>query len=63
LAAPVSRRRLLRSVLIGLPTLALASSAGVGVLVGHVVSDELAGYDKVEGLLERIGNAAVNRRE
>jgi endonuclease/exonuclease/phosphatase family metal-dependent hydrolase len=63
LVVPVSRRRLLRAALIGLPALALASSAGVGVLADRVVSDELAGYDKVEGLLERIGNAAANRRE
>jgi endonuclease/exonuclease/phosphatase family metal-dependent hydrolase len=55
LAAPISRRRLLRSVLIGLPGLALASSAGVGVLADRVVSDELAGYVKVEGLLSRLG--------
>ncbi len=63
LAAPVSRRRLLYAGLFGLPALALASSAGVGVLADRIVSDELAGYDKVEALLERIGNAAVKRRE
>ena len=55
MAAPISRRRLLRSVLIGLPGLALASSAGVGVLADRVVSDELAGYVKVEGLLSKLG--------
>ena len=55
LVTPVSRRRLLRSASIGLPALAFASSAGVGVLADRVVSDELAGYDKVEGLLSRLG--------
>ena len=57
---PVSRRRVLRAALIGLPTLALASSAGIGVLAGRAVSDELAGYDKVDGLLDEIGRIATN---
>ena len=55
----VSRRRLLRAALIGLPAIALASSAGVGVLVDRAVSNELAGYDKVGRLLEGIGRASA----
>lgn len=49
----VSRRRLLRAALIGVPALALASS--VGLLADRSVSDELEGYDKVEAALKRIG--------
>lgn len=56
---PVSRRRLLRAALIGLPAIALASSAGVGVLADRSVAAELAGYDKVDRLLERIGRASA----
>jgi len=56
--APISRRGLLRAAAIGLPAIALASTAGVGWLADRVVADELAGYDKVERLLERIGRAA-----
>jgi endonuclease/exonuclease/phosphatase family metal-dependent hydrolase len=56
---PVSRRRLLRAALIGLPAIALASTVGVGWLVDRVVADELAGYDKVERLLEGIGRASA----
>jgi endonuclease/exonuclease/phosphatase family metal-dependent hydrolase len=58
--APISRRRLLRAALIGLPAVALASSAGFGVVANRVGGDEIAGYDKVDGLLERIGDAAAN---
>lgn len=54
---PVSRRRLLRAALIGLPAIALASTAGVGWLADRAVADELAGYDKVERLLEGLGHA------
>ena len=57
---PISRRRLLRAALIGLPAVALASSAGFGVVANRVGADEIVGYDKVDGLLERIGDAAVN---
>jgi endonuclease/exonuclease/phosphatase family metal-dependent hydrolase len=59
--APISRRRLLRAAFIGLPAIALASSAGFGVVANHVGSDELVGYDKVDGVLQRIGDAAVGR--
>jgi hypothetical protein len=57
---PISRRRLLRAALIGLPAVALASSAGFGVVANRVGADEIVGYDKVDGLLERIGDAAAN---
>jgi hypothetical protein len=60
---PVSRRRLLRAAVFGVPAIALASSVGVGVVADRVVADELAGYDKIDSLLERIGGTAVNRRE
>jgi len=56
--APISRRGLLRAAAIGLPALALASTAGVGWRADRVVADELAGYDEVELLLERIARAA-----
>jgi endonuclease/exonuclease/phosphatase family metal-dependent hydrolase len=54
---PMSRRKLLRAALIGLPAIALASSAGVGWLADRAVVQELAGYDEVEQLLEGIGRA------
>jgi sphingomyelin phosphodiesterase 2 len=57
----VSRRGLLRAALIGLPAFALAASAGVGVLAGCVASEELAGYDAVDGALERVARAAAGR--
>ncbi len=55
---PVSRRRLLRAALIGLPTLALASSAGFGVLADRFIDEELAGYDRVDGLLAELARDA-----
>jgi len=55
---PVSRRRLLRAALIGLPAAALASSAGIGVLAEHFISQELAGYDRAERLLAKLARAA-----
>jgi len=54
----VSRRRLLRAALIGLPAAALASSVGVGLLADRIVSEELAGYDAAEAALERIRRIA-----
>ena len=59
--APISRRRLLRAALIGLPAVALASSASFGLVADRVGADELMGYDEVDGVLERIGDAAVGR--
>jgi endonuclease/exonuclease/phosphatase family metal-dependent hydrolase len=59
--APISRRRLLRAALIGLPAVALASSAGFGVVADRVGADELVGYDEVDRLLEQIADAAVGR--
>jgi endonuclease/exonuclease/phosphatase family metal-dependent hydrolase len=61
--APISRRRLLRAALIGLPAVALASSAGFGVVANRVGADELVGYDKVDGVLERIAGAEVSHSE
>jgi len=55
---PVSRRRLLRAALIGLPTLALASSAGFGVLADRFIDEEIAGYDRVDGLLADLARDA-----
>jgi endonuclease/exonuclease/phosphatase family metal-dependent hydrolase len=56
---PISRRRLLRAALIGVPAIALVSTAGVGWLADRTVADELAGYDKVERLLEGLGHASA----
>ncbi len=56
--APISRRRLLRASLLGLPVLALGASTGIGVLAKRSVDAELAGYDKVEGLLAEIARSA-----
>jgi endonuclease/exonuclease/phosphatase family metal-dependent hydrolase len=54
---PISRRRLLRAALIGLPAMALASSAAIGVLADRFVSDEIAGYDRADRLLAAIARA------
>jgi len=54
---PGSRRRLLRAALIGLPAMALVSSAGIGVLADRCISDELAAYDRVDRLLAEIARA------
>jgi endonuclease/exonuclease/phosphatase family metal-dependent hydrolase len=55
---PVSRRRLLRAALIGLPAAVLASSVGIGVLADRFISDELAGYDRVDRLLAELARTA-----
>jgi endonuclease/exonuclease/phosphatase family metal-dependent hydrolase len=57
--APVSRRRLLRAALIGLPAIALGMSAGAGLLASQVVARELAGHDKIDRLLEDLRRGAV----
>jgi hypothetical protein len=60
---PISRRRLLRAALIGLPAVALASSAGWGVVANRVGADELVGYDRVDGVLERIAVSGLRHSE
>jgi endonuclease/exonuclease/phosphatase family metal-dependent hydrolase len=60
---PISRRRLLRAALIGLPAVALASSASFGVVANRVGADELVGYDRVDGVLKRIAVSGLRHSE